>query len=324
LSHVLSRRQVVARAVASRLVQAVCMAVVLATLCFACIHALPGDIALRIAFARLGEDRVTASATERIRREVGLDASLPRQYAAWMTRLARGDLGRSVVTRRPVVDELWSHGRYTLQLGLSAWLASYLIAVPAGAYAGFRPNSWFDRTTTGAAVALASLPSYLLGIGLIAVFALSLHWLPPAGYRTGWHLVLPAATLALGLAAYSVRIIRHAVADTRGAFYMTFARIKGQPIATAFRHHGVRNATIPVVTLAALQFAFIVDGFVVVETLFNYPGIGDLLIKSLLARDIPVIMGAGLLIALAFVLANLIADLAGLWLDPRRFAPLQH
>ncbi|MGQ0675637.1 MAG: ABC transporter permease [Rhodospirillales bacterium] len=314
------RWQVLAQIVGSRLAQAVGTAVVLATLCFACVHALPGDVALRIAFARLGEDYVTTEAVQRIRREEGLDGPLTWQYAAWMGRLTRGDLGRSLVSRRPVWEEIGLHAHYTLQLGIAAWLLSYLIALPLGVHAGFHPGGWVDRITTGMAVGLASLPTFLTGIGLIALFALTLRWLPPAGYRTNWHMVLPAVTLALGLAAYSVRIIRHAVADTRGVFYMTFARIKGQSVPAAFRHHGVRNATIPVVTFAALQFAFIADGFVVVESLFNYPGMGDLLVKSLLARDIPTIMGAGLVIATVFVLANLAADVIGLLLDPRRFA----
>lgn len=315
-----SRRRALAHLVAGRLAQAVATALILATLCFACVHALPGDIALRIAFARLGDDRTDAAAIERVRREEGLDRPLIQQYAAWMARLARGDLGRSLVTRQPVWDELRIHGGYTIHLGLIAWLVSYAIALPAGVYAGLRRGGWIDRMTTAIAVGLASLPSYLIGLGLITVFALVLGWLPPAGYRTAAHMVLPAATLALGLAAYSVRIIRNAVADTHDAFFMTYARIKGQSMAQAFRHHGVRNAAIPVVTFAALQFAMIVDGFVVVETLFAYPGMGDLLVKSLLARDIPIVMGAGLAIALAFVLINLIADAIALLLDPRRMA----
>jgi peptide/nickel transport system permease protein len=174
--------------------------------------------------------------------------------------------------------------------------------------------------TTGIAVALASLPSFLVGIGLISVFALSLRWLPPAGYRTGAHMVLPALTLALGLAAFSVRVIRNAVVEVRGAFYMTFARIRGRSAASAFRHHGVRNAAIPVATFAALQFAYMVDGFVVVEMLFNYPGLGELLVKALLARDVPVVMGAGLVIGLVYAGVNLLADLACLALDPRQAA----
>lgn len=133
-------------------------------------------------------------------------------------------------------------------------------------------------------------------------------------------MVLPALTLALGLAAFSVRVIRAAVAEVRVSFYLTFARIRGLPAAAAFRRHGVRNAAIPVATFAALQFAYVVDGFVVIETLFNYPGLGELLVKALLARDVPVIMGAGLLIGLLYATLNLVADLLCLWLDPRRTA----
>jgi len=306
-----------ARMVAARLAQALATAVVLATLCFASVHALPGDLALRIAAARLGEDQAMMAGAERIRREEGLDRPILVQYGEWMGRLARGDLGRSLISRRPVWSELAEHAAYTMQLGLIGWLLSYAIALPLGIAAGLREGGWLDRATNAAAVALAALPTFLIGIGLISLFAVTLRWLPPAGYRTGSHLVLPAATLALGFAAFSVRVIRNAVVDVRAAFFMTYARIKGLSPASAFRHHGARNAAVPVVTYAALQLAFVIDGFVIIETLFNYPGIGDLLIKSLLARDVPVIMGAGLAIGFLFALVNLLADLACLALDPR-------
>jgi peptide/nickel transport system permease protein len=302
----------------TRAAQAALTAWLLATLCFAFIHALPGDMALRVAAARVGDERVTIETTERIRREEGLDRPLAVQYAAWLGRIATGDLGQSLVSRQPVRQEIAYHSRFTLGLGALGWLVSYLIALPLGIACGFAPGGWLDRVTTGIAVALASLPSFLVGIGLISVFALSLRWLPPAGYRTGAHMVLPALTLALGLAAFSVRIIRNAVVEVRGAFYMTFARIRGRSAASAFRHHGVRNAAIPVATFAALQFAYMVDGFVVVEMLFNYPGLGELLVKALLARDVPMVMGAGLVIGLVYAGVNLLADLACLALDPRQ------
>ena len=202
-------------------------------------------------------------------------------------------------------------------------LLSYAIALPVGILAGLRPRGWVDRTTMTLAVGLASLPAFLIGIGLVSVFALSLHWLPAAGARTGAHMVLPSLTLALTLAAFSVRILRNAVIEVLGALYMTFARIRGLGARAALRRHGVRNAAIPVVTFAALQLAYVVDGFVVVETLFAYPGLGDLLVKALLARDVPVIMGVGLLMASLYALCNLVADLLCLWLDPRRRAGLQ-
>lgn len=303
-----------------RLMQAALTAWLLASLCFAFVHALPGDTALRIAAARVGDDRVTAEVADRIRRVEGLDRPLLQQYGVWLARIATGDLGHSLVTRKPVWQEIAYHGRFTLGLGALGWLLSYLIALPLGIASGFRPGGWLDRITNGAAVALAAMPSFLVGIGLISVFALSLRWLPPAGFRTAGHMVLPALTLALGLAAFSVRIIRNAVVEVRSAFYMTFARIRGRSAAQAFAHHGVRNAAIPVATFAALQFAYLVDGFVVVETLFAYPGLGELLVKALVARDVPVIMGAGLVIGLLYAAVNLSADLACVALDPRHDA----
>jgi peptide/nickel transport system permease protein len=308
------------RLLATRATQAALTAWLLASLCFAFLQALPGDTALRIAGARLGEDRVTAETAARIRAEEGLDRPLAAQYGAWLGRLARGDLGRSLISGKPVWQELADHGRFTLGLGALGWLLSYLIALPLGIACGFNPGGRLDRASNAIAVALASLPSFMVGIGLIFVFSLALRWLPPAGFHSPAHFVLPALTLALGLAAFSVRIIRNAVVEVRSAFYMTFARIRGRSPAEAFRHHGVRNAAIPVATFAALQFAYMVDGFVVVETLFNFPGLGALLVKALLARDIPVVMGAGLVIGLIYAAVNLAADLICLKLDPRRAA----
>ena len=308
----------VASLIVTRCAQAVITAWVLATLCFGFVHALPGDLALRIAATRLGEDRVTQEAATRIRIEEGLDRPLAVQYAHWLSQLAKGHLGVSLVTRKPVIDELGYHGRLTLVLGLAGWALSYLIALPIGVIAGCRPNGLVDRAVTLVSVGLASLPTFMIGLGLITVFALTLRWLPPAGFRTEAHLILPAVTLALGLAAFSVRVIRNAVEDVRSAFYMTFSRIRGLSPAAAFRRHGVRNAAIPITTFAALQFAYVVDGFVVIETLFNYPGLGELLVKALLARDVPIIMGASLMIGLTFTLITLAADLACAALDPRR------
>jgi peptide/nickel transport system permease protein len=312
-----------ARIVSARLAQALATAALLVTLCFGFVQALPGDLALRVAAARVGDERLTPEMADRIRREEGLDRPLIVQYGLWMATLARGDLGRSLVSGKPVAEELAYHAKFTLQLGLIGWALSYALALPLGILAGMRPGGVVDRATDALAVTLASLPAFLVGIGLITVFALTLRWLPPAGFRTGAHMILPAFTLALSLVAFSIPVIRNAVVEVRGAFFMTYARVKGLSAASAFRHHGVRNAAIPVITFAALQFAFVIDGFVVIETLFNYPGLGELLVKALVARDVPVIMGAGLLIGLAFALVSLIADLLRLWLDPRGIAEMR-
>jgi peptide/nickel transport system permease protein len=290
---------------------------VLASLFFFLVHALPGDLALQVAAARVGDERVTPETADRIRRAEGLDQPLIVQYANWMAALGRGDLGRSLLTGKPVAAELIYHGTFTFQLGVIGWALSYVIALPLGVWAGFHPGGAIDRGTNSLAVALSALPSFLVGIGLVSLFALTLRWLPPAGFRTPAHMVLPALTLALSLVAFSIPIIRNAVAEVRTAFFITFARLTGRDAVSAFRHHGVRNAAIPIVTFAALQFAFVIDGFVVIETLFNYPGLGELLVKALVARDVPIIMGVGLVIGFAFAMVNLTADLICLWLDPR-------
>lgn len=306
------------KALMQRLAQALATAWIIATLCFCLTHALPGDLALSIAIARVGADRATPEVEARVRQEEGLTQPLFIQYGHWMGRIIVGDFGRSLVSRKPVLDEILYHARYTLGLGLLGWALSYALALPLGFICGLRPGSFFDRTVTGVSVLLAALPSFLIGIGLIGLFALTLRWLPPAGFKTPAHLILPALTLALGLAAFSIPIIRTAVREVQGASYMLFARLRGLPSHAAFWHHGARNAAIPIVTFAALQMGFLIDGFVIVETLFNYPGLGDLLVRALLARDIPIILGCALLIGLLYAFVNLLADLAALWLDPRR------
>lgn len=301
-----------------RLGQALATAWVIATLCFGITHALPGDLALSIAIARVGADRATPEVEARVRNDEALNRPLLVQYVHWMSRVMRGDLGRSLVSRKPVIDEILYHARFTLGLGVLGWALSYALALPLGIACGLRPGGVVDRVVTGLTVLFAALPSFLVGISLITLFALTLRWFPPAGFKTPAHLVLPALTLALGLTAFSVPVIRAAVREVARAPYMQFARLRGLPKGAALRHHGVRNAAIPIITFAALQMGFLIDGFVIVETLFNYPGMGDLLVRALVARDIPIILGCALLISLLYALVNLLADAAALVLDPRR------
>lgn len=301
-----------------RLVQAAGVALAVSGLCFVLMHALPGDAAESIAAARFGIDRLTPEAAARVRAEAGLDQPLALQYARWFGQLLRGDLGRSLVTRKPVADELAYHFSYTLRLGLAGFALSLLLALPLGVAAGRRPGGFWDAATLTLATGLAATPTFLLGLVLVSLFAIRLQWLPPAGFASGRHMVLPAITLALGLAAVSARVVRNAVAETWQSFHMTFARLKGLRERTVVAAHGLRNTAIPVVAFTAVQLTFVIDGFVVIETMFGYPGIGDLLVKSLLARDIPVVQGATLAIGLMFTAINLAADLACLWLDPRQ------
>ena len=310
-------RHAVPRAVLRRVFEAVAVALILATICFALIHAIPGDMALRIAVSRLGVENTSPEAVAQIRDAEMLSRPILSQYLDWLRAVATGDIGRSFVSGKPVAEELLLAGGYTLRLALIAWVISYILALPLGIAAGLNPGGVLDRCTAVAAAVFSSLPTFLIGIALISIFVLSLHWLPPAGYRRIEHLVLPAITLALGLMAPSVRIIRNAVVEVRATAYMTYARTRGFGRIKAFVRHGLRNAGVPIVTFAALQFAYLMDGFVVVETLFNYPGIGDAIVKALLARDVPMVMGSALLIGTSYAAISLLADLICLWLDPR-------
>lgn len=305
------------RTVAGRLAQAAAVSIAVSALCFCLMHLLPGDLALKVAAARY-DDRLTEASIEAVRREAGLDRPMHIQFLGWAADALSGDLGRSLVTRKPVTEELAYHFRHTLTLGLVGLLLSYLIALPLGVAAGLRPGGWIDGMTAAGAAALSSTPSFLIGLGLISLFALNWRLLPPAGFGELRHMILPALTLALGLAAASTRIIRNAVAETWPSFPLQFARLKGLSAGAVAWRHGLRNAAIPVAAFVAVQFTLVLDGFVVIETLFNYPGIGDLFVKALLARDLPVAQGAGLAIGLAFAGVNLCADLFCLWLDPRQ------
>ena len=310
-------RHAVPRAVLRRVFEAVSVALILATICFALLHAIPGDMALRIAVSRLGTENMSPAAVEQIRDAEMLSRPLLAQYFDWLKAMATGDVGRSFVSGRPVAEELRQAGGYTLRLAVVAWLLSYALALPLGIAAGLKPDGAIDRATALAAAAFSSLPTFLIGIALISIFVLTLDLLPPAGYRRPEHLVLPAITLALGLMAPSMRVIRDAVTEVQASAYMTYAHVRGFGKVKAFIRHGLRNASVPIVTFAALQFAYLMDGFFVVETLFNFPGIGNAMVSALLARDVPVIMGCALLIGTTFAAISLVADLICMWMDPR-------
>jgi len=308
----------VARAILARLIQAILVALALSTLCFIFIYILPGDMALRVAVGRFGLEQLSRDMVESVRRETFIEAPLAGQYFAWLGNVFTGNLGYSLVSNRSVVSELWRAGANTFTLALIGWALSYAVAIPFGIWAGLRPGGIVDRVTAGLSAAIASLPSFLIGIILIWIFSVSLGWLPPAGNRGPHYLILPAATLGIGLSALSVRVIRNAVSATNDAFFVTYSQIRGLSPGRAFVRHVLRNASTPIATFAALQFAMLLDGFVVVETLFNYPGLGDMLVKALVSRDVPIIMGGALLIGYLYAAVSLVSDLVCLWLDPRQ------
>ncbi len=306
------------RVITSRLVQGFVVALAVASLTFVVVNVTPGDLALQIAVARHDLESVTPAMVEQIRKEEGLEGPVMRRYFRWLARTLRFDLGCSLVNGRPVGEELIHRFSYTARLAGAGLLVSFLLAVPLGIASGIRPGRGVDRFSELLSSVLTALPSFVIGVFFVLVFAIKLHWLPAAGFTGIRHMVLPALTLGIGLAALSTRIVATAVADVRSRFYYRFARMKGLGGMHLILRHGIKNAAIPVLTLLGIQFAHLLDGAVVIETLFAWPGMGRFLLEGILARDIPVVQGAGLLIGFTYVAVNMAVDVLCVALSPSR------
>ena len=283
-----------------------------ATLVFALLHLVPGDPV----DVMLGESAQAAD-REALRRALGLDRPLPMQYAAFLRGLATADLGRSLVTGAPVAELLTARFPATAELTAAALAVAVALSFPLGLAAAARPGTWVDRGSVGFALLGVSMPSFWLGPMLIILFAIDLRWLPVSGRGTWAHLVLPALTLGLGMAAILTRMTRASVLDCLAEDYVRTARAKGVGRGAILLRHALRNALAPVVTILGLQFGALLAGTVITETIFAWPGLGRLLIDAINQRDYPVAQGCILAIAASFVAANALADLVNLWLDPR-------
>ncbi|ALN75603.1 ABC transporter permease [Aureimonas sp. AU20] len=300
-----------------RLLQALFVALAVGALTFALMRLLPGDMAYRIAAGRYGYDFVSAENAAAVRAELGLEGPVWSAFARWLWDIATLDLGRSLVSGEPVLAEIGHQLGASLTLALAAVALSLLLGPPLGMMAGRRAGGALDRALLVSAVVLRALPPFVLGLILVLVFALSLGWFPAAGHA-GWaNLVLPAATLALGLAAVSSRVARDATAEIVSAPFYAFARLKGLPEAQLFPRHGLRNVSVPVVTYLGVQLVMLIEGVVVVETLFAWPGIGHALVHAIVQRDVPMVQGTALAMGLIFVCLNALVDLANARLDPR-------
>jgi peptide/nickel transport system permease protein len=306
------------RIVAYRALQAAIVSLLVGTLSFFLMRTLPGDPAFRIAAARYGADMVSVAAAESVREELALDRPAHVALARWWRGLLRFDLGISVASGNRVTTELSSQMAQTGRLALAALVLSAIIGLPVGFLAGLRRGSRVDRLTLGTSVFLTAIPPFLLGILLVMLFSLRLKLLPVAGYDESGSIVLPALTLALGLAALSSRVARDSMADVRDSAYFAFARTKGLGDRIALIRHGLRNAAVPVVAYLGVQLAFLIEGVVVVETLFAWPGIGHALVHAVFGRDVPMIQGVALAMSLTFVFLNTVVDLACAAIDPRR------
>ena len=283
-----------------------------ATLVFLLIHLVPGDPV----DVMLGESAHVAD-KEELRRALGLDRPLLEQYRTFLTGLATADLGHSLVTGEPVARMLAARIPATVELTAAALAVALVVALPLGLLAAARPGTWIDRSSVAFALLGVSMPSFWLGPLLIILFAIDLGWLPVSGRGTPAHLVLPAVTLGLGMAAILTRMTRASLLECTGEDYIRTARAKGVGRGRVLGRHALANALAPVVTILGLQFGALLAGTVITETIFAWPGLGRLTIDAINRRDYPVVQGCVLAIAVGFVAANTLADLANAWLDPR-------
>jgi peptide/nickel transport system permease protein len=289
---------------------------------FALIHLAPGDVTLTL----LGPQASEQDRAE-LRHSLGLDQPLPVQYVKWLARTASGDFGTSIATQRSVVDLVLPRFANTLLLSLASLLLAMLIGWGIGLLAALRAGSLFDRAVMSLTLLAGSAPQFWLGLLLVLVFAIWLRWLPVSGMQNmaedggladlARHLVLPAVTTALGPAAIITRMVRSSVVDVLGRMHVRVARAKGLSRSTLLRRHVVLNALPPILTITGLQLGYLLGGTLLTEVVFAWPGLGSLLYDSITARDIPVIQATTLLIALSFVLANILVDLLNAVLDPR-------
>ncbi len=283
-----------------------------ATLVFSLIHLVPGDPAQ----AMLGDGASPQDVAD-LRVSLGLDRPLLDQYVTFVRQAVTGDLGHSFRTGQPVTTMIVERLPATAELAIAAMIVAILIAIPLGVIAAVWRGTAVDYAAMTFALAGVSIPNFWLGPLLAIVFAVELGWLPVSGRGTLAHLVLPAVSLGLALAAMLARMTRASLLDELRELYVRAARARGVSRAVAITGHALRNSMVPLLTIIALQFGAVLTGAVITETIFAWPGIGRLLIQSIGFRDYPMVQGCILLIAVTYVTVNLVTDLMYGVLDPR-------
>jgi peptide/nickel transport system permease protein len=299
------------------LVQAVFALLAVGTLCFVMAESLPGDVAYRIAAGRYGYDVVSTEIAQAVRVELGLDRPAIERWAEWVGQLAQGRLGDSMVLGDPVVDLVRHQLGHTVYLSLVAWLMAVGLGLALGLWTALHPAGWLRRAVDGVNTVLRASPSFLLGVVLSTVLAVELDWLPVAGHGEADHVFLPALTLALALCPGFTQVVRDAALKLLGSDAFEFAQVKGLPLTAALWRHALPQTLLATLAYAGVQLVLLVEGMVVVETLFAWPGIGHALVHAVIARDVPMIQGTALTMALLFVLLNGLIDLLLHRLDPR-------
>jgi len=253
----------------------------------------------------------------RMREQLHLDEPILTQYGRFVGNAIRGDLGTSIRSRRPVATEILENLGSTAQLALASMVVAVGIGIPLGLLAALGRNSWLDVASMGAVLLGVAMPSFWLGLLLIFAFSLHLGWFPATGGGDLRHLVLPAVTLGAFAAALIARLTRSSMLEVLGQDYVRTAQAKGLAWWGVVVRHALKNALIPVVTIFGLQFGNLLAGTVIVETVFSRPGLGRLIVGGILAKDFPLVQGAVLFVATAYVLINVLVDLAYAFVDPR-------
>jgi len=279
---------------------------------FFILHLSPGDPAELIAGMEATQEDIEA-----IRKNLGLDKPLLVQYLVYITNVCRGDLGTSIRTQRTVLREVLARYPATLELAGVSVLVASIIGFFAGIIAANHQNSYFDYGSMVVALFGISMPIFWLGLMLMLVFAVILGWLPAVGRGSFAHLILPAISLGANSAAVIARMTRSSLLEVIRQDYIRTARAKGLAERIVLYKHAVRNALIPVITVMGMQFGYLLSGSVLTETVFAWPGVGRLMVQSIYARDYPVVQGAILLVAINFVLVNLLVDVLYGYINPR-------
>ena len=284
---------------------------IVAVLVFLFVHMLPGDPA-RLAAGPDADPQTVAL----VRQDLGLDRPLPEQFVSFFTRMLQGDFGKSMRTRRPVSTEIAERFMPTLLLTMASMGWAVVLGMSIGVVSAVFRNEWPDRIGMTIAVSGISFPAFALGMLLMQIFSVKLGWLPTVGADSWRHYVLPSLTLGAAVAAVMARFTRASFVEVMQEDFVRTARAKGLKERTVITKHCLRNALIPVVTMMGLQFGYLLGGSIVVEVVFNWPGLGRLLVDAVTMRDYPVIQALVLLFSLEFILINLVVDLMYAWINP--------
>jgi peptide/nickel transport system permease protein/oligopeptide transport system permease protein len=279
---------------------------------FLLLYVAPGDPVQQMVGERA--DSVTIA---RLRAELKLDEPLPVQFAAYAGGVLRGDLGRSYITGRPIMQDIRERFPKTAQLALAAMSVAIVLGIGIGLLAALRPAGTFDRVLMAGTYLGISFPVFWVGLLLILLFSLTLKWLPPSGYGGGLVLILPALTLGSRSIAYLARVTRSSMLDAMSSDHVRTARAKGLTNGAVVLRHGLRTALIPVVTVLGLDVGSYLTGSILTETVFGWPGLGRYVVNAIARRDLPAIQGTVLFLSVVFVLVNLVTDVAYKRADPR-------